>query len=129
MGSCEGTGDVIAVSRSILHDQERRGGSDALLRHLPGVVREDIAVGEAQEQGWDIAVRRGGVNDRDDNVAQWARPFLRVKEGINHFYVINKTVEEMETFEEFTKRFNAGLIRLGEAVHMIAMELKRRETT
>ena len=60
---------------------------------------------------------------------QWGRPFQRVKEGINHFYVTNRRVAETETFEEeFIKRFNADLMRLGEEVRMIAMKLKRMGT-
>ena len=36
---------------------------------------------------------------------QWGRPFQRVKEGINIFYVTNKRVAETEAFEEeFIKR-------------------------
>ena len=58
------------------------------------------------------------------------RPFQRVKEGINHFIVTNKRVAETEAFaEEFTKGFIADLMRLGEAVRMIAIKLKRRGTT
>ena len=53
-----------------------------------------------------------------------------MKEGINHFYVINRRVAETEAFEEeFIKRFNADLMRLGEKVRMIAMKLKRSGTT
>ena len=60
---------------------------------------------------------------------QWGRPFQRVKEGISLFYVTNKKVAETVVFEELIKRFNADLMRLGEAVRMIAMNLKRRRTT
>ena len=45
---------------------------------------------------------------------QWGRPFPSVKEGINLVYVTNKRVAETEAFEEeFIKRFNADLMRLG----------------
>ena len=61
---------------------------------------------------------------------QSGRPFQRVKEEINRFYVNNRRVAETEAFEEeFIKRFNADLMRLGEEVRMIAMKLKRRGTT
>ena len=43
--------DVITVYRSALNDQKRRGGSDALLRPPPDVVREDRAVGAVQGKG------------------------------------------------------------------------------
>ena len=52
-----------------------------------------------------------------------------MKEGISLFYVTNKKVAETVVFEELIKRFNADLMRLGEAVRMIAMNLKRRRTT
>ena len=61
---------------------------------------------------------------------QWGRQFQRVKEEINQFYVTNKRVAETEAFEEeFIKRFNAHLMRLGEEGRMIAMKLKWRGTT
>ena len=61
---------------------------------------------------------------------QWGLPFQRVKEKINLCYVSNKGVAATEAFEEtFIKRFNADLMRLGEAVRMITMKLKRRGTT
>ena len=42
---------------------------------------------------------------------QWGRPFQRVKEGVNVFYVTTKRVAETEAFEEeFIKRFNADLM-------------------
>ena len=42
--------------------------SDALLRHRPDVVREDRAVEEAQERGWDISTRHDGANDVGEKV-------------------------------------------------------------
>ena len=61
---------------------------------------------------------------------QWGRPFQRVKEGVNLFYVASKRVAEADAFkEEFIKRSNADLVRLGKALRMIAMKLKRRGTT
>ena len=61
---------------------------------------------------------------------QWGRQqFQRVKEGINHFYVTNKGMAETEAFgEDFTKWFNTDLMRLGEAVQLTAMKLKRSTT-
>ena len=57
---------------------------------------------------------------------QWGRPFQRVTEGINHFYVTNMKVAETEAFEdEFIKRFNADMMRLGVEVRIIAMKFKR----
>ena len=43
---------------------------------------------------------------------------------MNHFYETNKRVAVTEGFEDvFTRRFNADLMRLREAVPMIAMKL------
>ena len=62
--------------------------------------------------------------------AQWGRPFQSVKEGINILYVTNKRVAETEAFEEeFIKRFNADLMRLGGVVRMMATKLRRRGNT
>ena len=62
--------------------------------------------------------------------AQWGRPFQSVKEGINFLYVTNKRVAETEAFEEeFMKRFNADLMRLGGVVRMMATKLRRRGNT
>ena len=58
---------------------------------------------------------------------QWGRPFQRVEERISPFYVTNKKVAEKVVFEEFIKRFKSDLMRLGDAVRMIAMNLKRRK--
>ena len=53
-----------------------------------------------------------------------------MKEEIKHFYDTNKRVVETEAFEEeFTSRFNVGLIWLGEVVRMTIMKLKRRGFT
>ena len=52
---------------------------------------------------------------------EWGRPFKRVKEGITHLYVTNKRMARTEAFEEeFTKPFNADLMRFVEALRMIA---------
>ena len=60
---------------------------------------------------------------------QWGQTFQRVK-MTNHFHVTNDRVVETEAFEEeFTKRFNADLMRLGDSVQMIEMKSKRRGTT
>ena len=61
---------------------------------------------------------------------QWGRSFQRVKEGIDHLYVTNMRVTEKEAFEEdFIKRFNVNLMRSGEEMRTIAMELNRWGTT
>ena len=51
VGFCEGTVDVIAVPRNILHDQNRRGGVETLLRPRADNEGGDRAVGKAQERG------------------------------------------------------------------------------
>ena len=53
-----------------------------------------------------------------------------MKEGVNVFYVTTKRVAETEAFEEeFIKRFNADLMRLGGVVRMMATKLRRRGNT
>ena len=68
MGLGEGTGNVIAVTRNLLHVQQSRRGPNAFFRPRPDVVREDGAIEEAQERGWDIAARPGGRNHVGDHV-------------------------------------------------------------
>ena len=61
---------------------------------------------------------------------QWGKPFQRIKEGINHFFVTNRRVVESDSFkEEFVSRFNTDLPVLGEAVREQALRLKRRGNT
>ena len=48
-----------------------------------------------------------------------------MKEGITLFHVTNKGVAETEAYEEeLIERFNADLMRLGEAVRMMAIKLR-----
>ena len=68
------------------------------------------------------ALRRVGM--------QWGRQFQQVKEGVYHFYATNERVVETDAFQEKCKRrFNADLMRLGEAVRMATMKLKQRDCT
>lgn len=51
LGFRESTGNFIAISRSLLRAQGRTGESTAFCRPRPDVVREDGAIGEAQDEG------------------------------------------------------------------------------
>ena len=60
---------------------------------------------------------------------QRGRKNQQVKERIKHIYVTNKRVVETDAFKENHEALQCGLRRLGEALRMTVMKLKRRGST